>query len=526
MRAVWLTTIGGVDWPHSYARPGSSAEKQKKELRDILDRLQKAGINTVLLQTRIRSTVIYPSVFEPWDGCLSGNPGTSPGYDALQFAIEESHARGMEIHAWIVAIPIGKWNSLGCSRLRKKHPRIVRRIDNEGYLNPEIPQTADYLSDICAEITNNYDIDGIHLDYIRYPETWPIKVSRYQGRSNITRIVSAVAKRVKSIKPWVKMSCAPIGKYDDLSRYSSRGWNAYNRVCQDAQVWLRDGLMDAIFPMMYFNGNQFYPFAIDWAENSYGRIVAPGLGIYFMSPQEKNWHLDDIIRELETLRSYGMGYAFFRSKFFTDNLKGLYDYTIKHHNRWLALVPPMTWGNNKQPKSPLLFRRDKHNDLKVEMLSWVPAEQDTVFIQYNVYSSRNYPVETDDPRNLVAIKLRKNCFAVPVDETRYYAITAIDRYGNESTPVQEPTSKSTIKPMSSSLLYCNGQQLRLPQKSHILDADYLMIENLMGQVVQLSPYSDSIVYVGGISEGMYILHSLGRRGVRHRLGHFIIKRRF
>lgn len=91
VRAVWLTTIGGIDWPHSYAQSERSAEKQKEELRAILDRLQKANINTVLLQTRIRATTIYPSQYELWDGCLSGFPGKSPGYDALQFAIDECH---------------------------------------------------------------------------------------------------------------------------------------------------------------------------------------------------------------------------------------------------------------------------------------------------------------------------------------------------------------------------------------------------------------------------------------------------
>ena len=75
VRAVWLTTIGGIDWPHSYAQSAHSAEKQKRELTDILDRLQAAHINTVLIQTRVRGTMIYPSAYEPWDGCLSGFPG-------------------------------------------------------------------------------------------------------------------------------------------------------------------------------------------------------------------------------------------------------------------------------------------------------------------------------------------------------------------------------------------------------------------------------------------------------------------
>ena len=119
---MWLTTIGGLDWPRTYATNTSTIEMQKAELRQILDDYQRAGINTVLLQARVRATTIYPSQYEPWDGCVSGQPGRAPGYDPLAFAIEECHRRGMELHAWVVTIPIGKWTSYGCSRLRKKYP--------------------------------------------------------------------------------------------------------------------------------------------------------------------------------------------------------------------------------------------------------------------------------------------------------------------------------------------------------------------------------------------------------------------
>ena len=88
VRAVWLTTIGGIDWPSTYAHDDMGITEQQRQLIGILDRLKAAGINTVLLQTRVRATTIYPSNIEPWDGCLSGKPGRSPGYDALQFAID------------------------------------------------------------------------------------------------------------------------------------------------------------------------------------------------------------------------------------------------------------------------------------------------------------------------------------------------------------------------------------------------------------------------------------------------------
>lgn len=526
VRAVWLTTIGGIDWPHSYAGSARSIERQKDELRDILDRLQRANINTVLLQTRIRATTIYPSAYEPWDGCLSGKPGKSPGYDALKFAIDECHRRGMELHAWVVAIPVGKWNGAGCVRLRKRHPGLVRKIGDEGYLDPEKPQTAEYLADLCAEITGNYDIDGIHLDYIRYHETWPMKVSRRQGRTNITNIVRAISRRVKSIKPWVKMSCSPIGKYKDLSRFSSYGWNAYERVCQDAQAWLRDGLMDELFPMMYFRGNQFYPFALDWNEHSYGRIVAPGLGIYFMSPGEKDWPLADITREMLTLRHYGMGHAFFRSKFFTDNVKGIYDFTAQSFNQYPALIPPMTWQSSARPSAPSGLSRRTQED-NVELLSWTPVDKDTTRIMYNVYSSREYPVNTDDARNLTVVRLRKSSLIIPHDPTRHYAVTATDRYGNESTPLQErhtnPDTPETR--ITDRLLKCDGKTLSLPEKGSVLDAAFVTIETLQGHIVATRLYNGTVADVSSLPEGMYVLRSLGRKGVTHRLGYFVIRRR-
>ncbi len=105
-----------------------------------------------------------------------------------------------------------------------------------------------YLAEMCREIVQRYDVDGIHLDYIRYPETWKFRISKDQARGNITRIVEKIHQAVKKEKPWVKMSCSPIGKFDDLSRYWSHGWNAYTKVAQDAQAWLKDGLHGRALP--------------------------------------------------------------------------------------------------------------------------------------------------------------------------------------------------------------------------------------------------------------------------------------
>ena len=79
VRAVWLTTLMGLDWPRTKANSDERRQRQKDELLRTLDALQQAGINTVMLQTRVRSTTIYPSALEPWDECLSGTYGRSPG---------------------------------------------------------------------------------------------------------------------------------------------------------------------------------------------------------------------------------------------------------------------------------------------------------------------------------------------------------------------------------------------------------------------------------------------------------------
>ena len=450
VRAVWLTTIGGIDWPHSYSQSPHSAEKQKQELCNILDRLKKAHINTVLLQTRIRGTMIYPSQYEPWDGCLSGFPGKSPGYDALQFAIDECHKRGMELHAWVVTIPVGRWDGLGCKNLRKHFPKLIRKIGSEGYMNPESETTGAYLAKICKEITHHYNIDGIHLDYIRYPETWNIRVNREQGRAYITNIVKKIHAAVKEEKPWVKMSCAPIGKFDDLSRYWSHGWNAYTKVCQDAQGWIKEGLMDELFPMMYFRNDQFFPFAIDWAEQSDGKIVVPGLGIYFLDPKEGKWKIGDVTSEMYHLRNLGLGHAFFRSKFFLDDQQGIYTFTSKEFNRYPALVPAMTWESKKRPQTPtrLSVKREKG----ILTLSWTNLSlyEDgtpihTPYIYNNVYASRTYPVDTNDARNLIetrsirdSISLKEYADSLPL----HFAVTAVDGYGNESQATQYRTQEN------------------------------------------------------------------------------------
>ena len=519
MRAVWLTTIGGIDWPRTSATNTTTMRAQQQELCRILDKLQQANVNTVILQTRIRASVIYPSRIEPWDYILTGTAGRSPGYDPLQFAIDECHKRGMQLHAWVVTLPVGKWNSAATKQIRQRFPNNIRKIGEEGYMNPERSETAEYIASICREITDRYDVDGIHLDYIRYPETWakPKKAGENATRRRqITAIVKAINAAVKEQKPWVKMSCSPVGKYADLTRYRAGGWNARDAVAQEAQLWLRDGLMDELFPMMYFKGDNFYPFAIDWQEQSYGRIVCPGLGIYFLDPREGKWTLDIVEREMNVLRQLGMGHCYFRSKFFTDNVKGVYDMGARF-DQVPALVPPMTWMNKPTPTAPQTIQ------LNGNTLSWSGAQtrNDSPDLHYNVYASMEFPVDITQPTNLVATRITSTSLLVPAAGINY-AVTATDRYGQESEAIQlrllsSPDYGTPVIAMT------DGRAIVLPDKGSTLDADFVVIETLSGRQMGVFPYTH-ILNVSSLPDGLYQLRSLGRKGRNHRIGFFAIKR--
>lgn len=455
IRATWLTTLGGMDWPHKKAISKTSVEAQKKELTDQLDALQAANFNTVLFQTRLRGDVIYPSLTEPFAECLTGHTGQSPQYDPLKFAIEECHKRGMELHAWIVCIPIGNKRQVSLHKensVVRKQPDLCKLFRGTWYLDPGNPSTADYLTRLVREIVMSYDVDGIHLDYIRYPENgedFPDKDTyRKYGRQkdlkqwrrdNITNIVRRIYSEVKTLKPWVKVSSSPVGKYKDTNRYSSYGWNAYNVVYQDAQKWLKEGIHDALFPMMYFKGNQFYPFALDWQENKYHRWVIPGLGIYFLHPQEQNWEIDEIIRQIYFSREVKMdGQAYFRNSFLLDNVKGLLDELKIHFYTYPAVIPPMTWEDSIAPTPPA-HTEMKFKDKKL-ILKWDQSFDNTKSnVYYRLYASNTYPVDINDPKNLIETRVDScqytNVPEVPWLQRIYWTVTAVDRFGNESEAV-------------------------------------------------------------------------------------------
>ena len=374
----------------------------------------------------------------------------------------------MELHAWIVCIPIGtqqRQKGYGASSIIKRHSQLVKTAKGgEMFMIPGRPETADYIASICREITERYDIDGISLDYIRYPESvYNFSDTNLYNRScgmsladwrrdNITRIVRRVHDVVKPIKPWVKLSSSPIGKYSDTGRYSAGGWNCYHAVWQDPKLWLSQNYQDMIFPMMYFTGDNFYPFLYDWQETCAPHPVIPGLGIYFLDPREGRWALNDVRAEMHTARNSNIGgMAFYRGEFLTRNVKGLYDAVCEEFFPYPALTARMTWtGDTIAPNPPSFI------DYKDGTLSWGESYRPYTsnpssthpddYILYNVYGSNNYPVDVTRPENLLMTNLRSTFSTLDFRaiRLRYYAVTAIDRMGNESQPIQQDPPTVTV----------------------------------------------------------------------------------
>lgn len=538
VRAVWLTTLKNLDWPRTPGRDSYSIARQKQELRNILDKYQKANINTVLLQAVDRASVIYPSAIYPWDACMSGRFGVNPGYDPLAFAVAECHKRGMEVQAWIATLPVGPYAGTAAKRLRDKGYKMFK-LDGDAFLDPSQESTAELIASVAREITTHYDIDGIHLDYIRYPEMLPAPRNAYVAqwrRDKITDIVRKVHDAVKAEKPWVRISCSPIGKYSDLSRYSSNNWNARDRVSQDAQLWLRLGLMDQLYPMIYFRGTNFYPFAADWSENSCGRAVAAGLGTYFLDRQNggnNTWSLEDIAREMMVSRRMGLGTAHFRSRYFTENVKEIYDFSSLVYAPYPALVPAIKEDGGNGPKKPA--------SLLVHSGELVIGQSGPRQL-YNVYGSDRWPVDITDARNLLLTRYASNVIRLPSGvawQPRYYAVTTIDRYGNESEAVQ---SWQQPEPIHGQLL-CDGYSVRVetaPLLGLSRGKDHILVKNPQGQLVRRLAVMDfgkdgcdtNEKYidfdVSGLSEGVYRLSLAScyskKKTITRDLGCFMIRR--
>jgi uncharacterized lipoprotein YddW (UPF0748 family) len=454
VRAVWVATVTALDWPTT-----SGAENQKNETIRILDDLKSNNFNTVVLQVRSRGDLLYPSAIEPWAKALTGTLGRDPGYDPLQFWIDETHKRGMELHAW--------WNfsntasettpppSVGLPHIAQTHPEWVKVAGTGGmYMDVGYPEAREYLINTAMEMVRGYDIDAIHFDYIRYleniPNSWDSSAYRQYGggmgladwrRENINKFVRAIYDSIKAIKPRVKVGSTPVGNYDPVQGVGAALYG-YSAVYCDSRRWLREGKHDYLAPQIYWALTGSYPFdkiLDDWMKNSYGRHIWAGVASY--QDQATNPSYSQTANIIQVSRNYkSVGNIFFRLRQYIT--RNNYEST-KSSYQYPANIPAMPWIDNIPPGAPQNLRLTRvvtGNDTTWR-LSWTkPAaglDGDTAKY-YNIYRSPWTVLDYEDGANLYHITNNTETtftvtFAEPLTRNYYFWVSALDRNHVEST---------------------------------------------------------------------------------------------
>ncbi|MEE9432416.1 MAG: family 10 glycosylhydrolase [Melioribacteraceae bacterium] len=481
-RATWVIT-----WEHISS--GSSVEQNKARVREILDNHKKANMTSVLFQVRQGGSAYYNSSYEPW-GTYAGS--SNPGYDPLDYAIDEAHKRGLELHAWFNVFNV---SSTLPGTISDKHPEWICRDQNGNPMtayraaSPGLAEVRDYTVNVAMEIVRNYDIDGLHLDYIRWNEfntddmilpadpteqvamldgDFPVEKLNKLASTNssnrflydvehpfssgvpsgygswedwwrwsVTEFVKTLHDSIQTVKPWVRLSPAALGKYKAGGVGS---WNGYYVVYQDAALWFNEGYVDQLTPMHYhwLTGNDMYDAIVsDWKPNiqkgiSDGRLFSVGPPSYRLADNNRWSNHVDIVNKLRTENwidgfqffSYGSWYGYdywntASSLFFTNKVKvrssNLSNKPITP-NLELLKIDSLTYkititpdGSDNDKQWYLVYRsEDESFDATSDVIIDIHFGNESYVIEQNFSGTQNF------------------------NGTYFYFATSLNRYWNES----------------------------------------------------------------------------------------------
>ncbi len=266
-RAAWVTRW---DW------------QDAEDIEQIIADLATSGFNAVYFQVRGAADAYYRSKIVPWASRLAGKLGADPEWDPLQVAIDSARRHGIELHAWFNACTAWKGEKRpGPStppHMAREHPEwLVRGRDGKplrgagGYLffNPAIPAFRKHILSVVAELVSFYHLDGLHLDYIRYPaaessydriglRSWKLARRNTPGldlatfeRRRLTELVKEIKTTVHEIRPGCEVSAAVFGIWKN--RW---GWEnviqGYVDFHQDSHGWAKARALDTLVPMLYW----------------------------------------------------------------------------------------------------------------------------------------------------------------------------------------------------------------------------------------------------------------------------------
>jgi uncharacterized lipoprotein YddW (UPF0748 family) len=270
-RALWVTR-----WDYRTAG----------DIRIIADRAAGANFNMLFFQVRGNGDAFYRSRLEPWATRLGGTLGQDPGWDPLDVAVAEAHARGLELHAWLNVYPawlgetpppattpetmFSRFNRLyGQAWVMWDRHRQPMQLNRE-YLwaSPGHWAVHEHIVDVCKDVAGRYYVDGLHLDNVRYAgweySTDPVTGDRLAQalalepgltqkewqRRQVNGLVAAVRATLDGAKPGLPLTAAVWPVYYDTWDWW-HGGDGFSGFCQDSVGWLRAGDVSAICPMLY-----------------------------------------------------------------------------------------------------------------------------------------------------------------------------------------------------------------------------------------------------------------------------------
>lgn len=454
-RGAWMHTVFQGQYK------SQTTEENKQYIRQQLDRLKDAGINAIFFQVRPQSDAFYDSDIETWSIFLTdGGAAPKPFWDPLQFIIEEAHARGMELHAWLnpYRVTSSAKQSVPKGHIYYKHPERFVKYDQKVYFDPGYPQNQKYIENVVADIVTRYDVDGIHFDDYFYP--YPVKnkdfpdsksYAKYGAgkdrddwrRDNVNKLIAGLSKKIKSIKSWVRFGVSPFGIWrnssSDKRGSATDGLENYDDLYADVIVWAQNGWVDYLIPQLYWEREHpraSYDILVDWwNRNSHGRHIYIGqdVEVTMKTPDTDDPTQNSQLKsKIEMTRKAANidGSCWWPAYSLTKNSGGIVDSLITDQHSTPALPPAYTWISDEIPESPYDLAIDAAKQLSWKSLPHANKISDCIkFIVYRFDNDLSFDLE--NPDNIVGITTANN---INISEPGYYVVTALDRVNNESFP--------------------------------------------------------------------------------------------
>jgi uncharacterized lipoprotein YddW (UPF0748 family) len=473
MRAAWVATVWRLDWPTSV----NNASAQKAELVAYLDNLQAQNFNAIYFQVRTMCDAFYQSSYEPWSSYLTGTRGKNPGYDPLQYAVEQCHARGIQCHAWVNpyrwSTSNTDWNTAQDQEL--KNSGMLLTYDTKTILNPGLPATRQRIVNVIKEIITNYDVDGVVFDDYFYPENIPTNSSAPDynlwndsgvdmtfadwRRNNVNLMVADVYNMIQQTKPEVRFGISPAGVAGTRSTSASQhgvtpcptgsDWQ-YNGIFSDPLAWLEQGTIDYISPQLYWktthSTNPFGPLTQWWSyiAKHYGRHHFASHSISFLTTSgntTSDWA--EVVKQINYSRQYtennSPGVVLYSAKNINGNnggVGGLGNYLLANAFPHPSMIPALTWKTAPGYDAPANLA------LNGNILTW--AAQEGTLVKYSVYAVPA-DITIEDAMSTTFDGIKSDYllgvtyspeYKLPSDvqSDYWYAVCVIDGYGNESAP--------------------------------------------------------------------------------------------